>query len=458
MRRGCLWTIGIILGIGVAGWIYLTLNPPFALPETGYLSQEKTHDVSLTADAPAAAFRIRVSPSAGMYAGASAQFEPLRIQAALLADGVVDPGLGLRVYPLDGQPIGAMEGADERRAATWHMDCDEPEPEQPCPREFLAVIGGTPATQPTDLRLQLFAEQPFPPHVPTPFMVSISIDVTAVELPDATELLTTDATGPLQLSADSPVAVVPLQAAAGDAALGGGTLLLVDVERTGYPIPAGLRAPPPVRVAVLDPGGRIVGEMAPRPGERGAIGLPPMAGAYRLVAWWQDRADERYAVTWSLEQTRLGTGEPPTLTSGPATSPSPVREQLVEGSQVATPGSNGPSVQLLAETDVGVAGQGHLPQLIGILRVRFTPERDDEQDEAVFLQLAPSGGYDQERVPVPAPLGEEVETALGLPNCSASRCGGWNLLLEGPDNQPVRITWQGVLHLWPLDPDAGGAL
>jgi hypothetical protein len=462
MLRGCLWSVGIVVGIFVLGFIYLMLNPPLGNADTGYLSTSVDREVALSPASPTAAFRVRVRPTPGIYAGASRPFEPLTIRAAVVTDGAPATGPELRLYPVDGLPIDLLEISEDGRTVTWRMGCDQREADRPCPRDYLLVVAAPP-TNAADVRLELFAEQKFPQYTPTPFMVSIGVDAEPVELPETTQLLTEAAASSVRLSSDAPVARWSLVVPAADPGPGGGTVLTASVERIGDVLPAGLRAPAPVQVAVVDGSGRIAGQVEARPGAPGTIVLPHLAGAHRLIAWWDDRADQEYEVAWSLERARLGSGAPPVVLTGDPALPAFRDGEPTEGSTEVVIGQEEVTVPLYMQADLGMTDAERLRSWHGVLLLRILAEPVEASEDPLLIELVPAGdagGYDAERVPVVVRSGEVAEIALAaVPSCQSSPCDTWMLHVPGepggseadtPARRRVRISWQGVVRLWPL--------
>src|SRR5688572_11359356 len=106
MGRGCLWAIGwaigALLAALVAGFVYLTLNPPFSLPETGYLSTASERELRLGPDSTVAAVEVRVRFDPAIFRDTNTEFEPARLTAAIRGDAIRNASLALRIYPTDG--------------------------------------------------------------------------------------------------------------------------------------------------------------------------------------------------------------------------------------------------------------------------------------------------------------------------------------------------------------------
>ena len=458
MRRGCASIAAGVLVIGLAGFIYLTLNPPFALPETGYLSSEARRDVRLDSAAPVVAFGIRVRLSSRIYANSYSQFEPARLTASLA--GASTDALAVRLYPADGGVIDHLAADAAGHSLEWRVDCRAAGAED-CSREYVAIVSATGdgGGEDGEADLEIFAEQEFPAHVETPFLVSIGLNVDELDLADGVTLGLEGATASETVSADAPVTYQRLDVESGPGSMGGG-VLRVRTERTEDAIPTGLRAPAPVRVAMLDEAGAVLVDLAPRPGTELGVGLPALMGAHQIVTWWQDRADQAYEVTWEIELASVAAGGGPRVSLGAAIRPDPLGTTTGGGQASDTIGSRETTLDLGIEADIGEpAGADHLPSAIGVLRLRL--ELTDVEDGNPALLVLDSGRYD-DTLPAILHPNEPVELAVdGLPDCLAHRCSSWVGTLVDPGratSQPslrdATVTWDTSLQLWPLDPFA----
>jgi hypothetical protein len=446
MRRGCASIVVGVLVVGLAGYVYLTLNPPFSLPETGYLSSEARRDVRLDPAAPVAAFAVRVQFSSRIFANSYSQFEPARLTASLA--GASADALALRLYPTDGAVVEQLAADAAGHSIEWRVDCRASVAED-CSREYVAVVSGG-GGDVAQADLEIFAEQEFPAHVETPFLVSIGLDVDDIDLADEVRLGRDVAMASVSVSADAPVAYQRLDAGAPEA-LGGG-VLRVRAERRGDAIPTGLRAPAPVRLALLDAAGSVVVDLAPRPGTELSVGLPTLIGEHHVVTWWQDRADQAYDVAWEVELGSLAAGDGPRVSVDAPTRPDPI-ETIVGGGQASdTIGSRETTLDLGIDADFGPpAGADHLPTIIGVLRLRL--ELTDVEDGNPAMLLLDSGQYD-DTLPAILRPNEPIELAVdGRPHWVGTLVDPERATAQ-PSLRGAAVAWETSLQLWPLDPFA----
>jgi hypothetical protein len=445
MRRGCASIVVGVLVVGLAGYVYLTLNPPFSLPETGYLSSEARRDVHLDPAAPVAAFAVRVQLSSRIFANSYSQFDPARLTASIA--GASADALALRLYPTDRGVVDQLVADAAGHSLEWRVDCRASGPGA-CSREYLAVVSG--GGEVAQAHLEIFAEQEFPAHVETPFLVSIGLDVDDIELADEVRLGRDVAMASVSVSAHAPVAYQRLDAGAPDA-LGGG-VLRVRAERRGDAIPTGLHAPAPVRLALLDDAGSVVVDLAPRPGTELSVGLPTVNGEHHVVTWWQDRADQAYDVAWEVELGSLAAGDGPRVSVDAPTRPDPI-ETIVGGGQASdTIGSRETTLDLGIDADFGPpAGADHLPTIIGVLRLRL--ELTDVEDGNPAMLLLDSGQYD-DTLPAILRPNEPIELAVdGRPHWVGTLVDPERATAQ-PSLRGAAVAWETSLQLWPLDPFA----
>lgn len=471
VRGGCLkvmaWAIGAILVLIVAGFIFFSLFPPFGSTETGYLSRTEQRHVTLPEAGASATHALTVGAKAGVYGTGSGRFEPLSVRVVARTDAGAP--LAVHVLPADGVPVEGLALDELNGSATWAIDCQQPTDDRPCPRDYLVVVlapdgGGTSAV------LEVFAEQRFPQYVGTPFAVGIDVTIERREEMDAAGWSVADAGGALSLSPDAPVAVVSL--AGQDSLLSGdgGIVLAASAIRDGPASPTGLRAPPPVRLALVGGNGAILADLGVRPGTETAIAIPPGSGSYRLVGWWQDRADHAYEVTWRLAVAGSGAGGL-TLSATDEAPPEPVGPPTTADGVVAVGGpGNADRIQdLPIYVDIGLgAGTDSLPPMAGVLRLRLLVP-DEQLAGPVAIELVPARGAElASAAPLPIVLEPGVAREIVLeaaPGCPATACETWAVLPGGSDPrsgdpvlpQQVLIEWQASLELWPLDPFGSAA-
>ena len=463
MLRASAWIVGSLLALVTAGIVYLILNPPFDVPETGYLSRAATREVQLGPGSSLVAYRVQASFDESIYEDPTGDFEPARVTATLQSDAPADAGLALRVYPeVGGQMTDLTRDPDQPRA-DWRVPCDPPSADGGCSPAYVVVISADALAAATEATLDLFAEQRFPAHVETPFLVSIDIDIEEVALPEEAVLGLAAADASLTLSPDAPVAHHDLATEADPDAPGlGGATLEVSVTREGEALPTGFDAPAPVRLALLDETGAVVVELGPRPGTRSTVALPPLDGNHEVVAWWQDRADQVYDVDWSIEVAAIAAGEP-VVTVGRAAFEEPIHDASSEGESQVTIDRDS-ALEMGIPVDIGESGapDGLTPAL-GVLHLTLELI-GDETDAPALLILAPDRfASSRGSVPIVLRPGEPTDVALeAFPGCRSSTCESWWGTLGVTDPSDVdrsnsrTIRWSSTLELWPLGAAAGG--
>ena len=443
MRRGCLTVGGVLLGLVVIGFVYLTINPPLKLPDTGYLSRSAEVDARLDASNPTAAFEVGFGVPETVHAGGYRNFPPLRVSASAESANV-----RLWLYPRDGLPVQDLAPSDDGTQLSWQLDCETSGARNGCVRDAVLVVAG--ADLPAgglETKVSLFAEQRFPAHVPTPFLVSLDLSAERVELASGDRLMAAAADGSHRLSPQQPVVRWSLSADGTEAPVGG-SWLTVEVEHAGVAIPTGFEAPSPVAVALVDQAGEVVGIADVRPGSPSVLALPPLGGEYAVVAWWQDRAAASYEVRWRVEQQVIGSDAAPNLSALQAPELAPVERLEASGDLVTDESGRGAPIGFAPfETDSSpYLGPDHLPSHLAVVELHLTAETDE--DITVVLWL---GG-----APVPFVPGAAVDTAFGESvNCSGFECGSGVSVATDYRQPPVSVTWDGVATLWPLYPATG---
>jgi hypothetical protein len=310
--------------------------------------------------------------------------------------------------------------------------------------------------------LEVFAEQRFPHAVGTPFGVGLEVDVERRSDMDATRWAVATAAGTLDVSPTAPVAGATIEAAGMRPGGTGGFVLVASAVRDGPAAPTGLEAPPPVRVALLDATGRVMADLGVRPGTPWAVAVPPGSGRHRLVAWWQDRGDHAYAVTWDLTAAVATTGEL-ALSATSEAAPAPIGTPMTAVGVHALGGraTPGEESELPLGADIGFHKDDRLAPMISVLRLRLIV--DEAVPEPVVLRIGPVRTAISPRsdwVPIVIEPGVPREVVLdGLPGCPAGLCDTWALLPAEPGDvstpasgETVLVRWEASLQLWPLDP------
>jgi len=447
MRRGCLTIAGILLALVVIGFVYLSLNPPLSLPETGYLSRTTEVEARLDAASPTAAYEIHFGVPENVYAGASREFPPLRLLATLASDSPMAASLRLSLYPRDGLPLTGVQSTEDGTQLSWQLDCETSGVRRDCTRDAILVLSGT--DLPADglnTTIRLFAEQPFPANVPTPFLVSLELSSDHLQLSDGSRSLRGAADASHDLAPDQPVVRWSVNLNAPPAPVTG-SVFTVAVRHNGTPVPNGFEAPPPVAVALLDTDEVVIVTALVRPGSPTTYALPPLAGEHTVVAWWQDQAVQSYDVSWQVEQEAVGSAAAPEVSVADAEEPAPIEEVQVSG-EVETETSGGG--QGLADVNFGdfpasAYGANHVPSHLAIVQLHLGALTDTGAPAILWVNGAP----------VPLIPGAMAETASGeAMNCLGYTCrSGVSVTTEY--QQPwAPFAWDGVVTLWPLDPAA----
>jgi len=467
--RGCLAGVLVVLLIGALGVVYFTLRPPFQLPETGYLESNTSREVRLRPESPVAVLELDVRHDPRIFSESSSrQFDPTRLTITTTVAGGADIPIGLRLYPVDGQPVTDLSAAPDGRSTGWLIDCETVE-SRDCARTYLVVVNADHLDAEVVVKLEMSAKLRFGAHVPTPFLVSIGLDAHDVRADEpGIGLLATAVEGSISVSPQAPVAYQPLEVSTANTPLVtgegmpvAGMTLRLTVTRDGEAIPVGLLAPPPVRVAIVSgDDGAVLVDVGPRPGTPTSVALPPLEGEPQLVVWWQDRAAQGYRVDWHLEQAIVGHGPPPIVRVGATTGSASIARKSTSGESRMLVGANRPDLELGVGVDIGDVERARLPPAAGVLRLQLELDADATTDPLILLLNASDYSGD-ETVPVTLRAGESVELALdAVAGCERGRCEPWRGRVRipgwaaGPANQTVLIRWRAEFDLWRLDPSA----
>jgi len=445
MRRGCLIVGGVLLGLVLIGFVYLTINPPLNRPDTGYLSSSTEVDARLDASNPTAAFEVRFGAPENVYAGASGDFPPLRVSATLVDESVESAKVRLWLSPRDGLPVTGLATSEDGTQLSWQLDCQTMGTRSGCLRDALLIVSSA-DLPPDELRtkVRLFAEQRFPAHVPTPFLVSLDLAAESVGLASGDRLMSGAADGSHRLSPQQPVVRWSLSVDGTEAPVDG-SWLTVEVDHAGVAIPTGFEAPSPVAVALVDQAAEVVGIAEVRPGSPSILALPSLGGEYTVVAWWQDRAAESYDVRWRVEQQVIGSDSAPSLSALLAQEVAPVERLEASGDFVTDESGRDEPIDFGPfETDSSpYLGPDHVPSHLAIVELHLTAQTDDAAPVVLWLDGAP----------IPFVSGAAVDTAFGQSvNCSGYECGSGASVAADHRHPPVNVAWDGVATLWPLDP------
>lgn len=468
ISRGCLAGVLVVLALGVFGAVYVTLWPPFALPETGHLESNLRREVRLRPESPVAVLELDVRHDPRIFRGSpSSRFGPSRL--AITTAGAGDAGIPteLRLYPADGLPVPELSLWPDGRSTSWPIDCDTVEARD-CERRYLVVVSAAELDAEVAVSLGIRATLQFPANVPTPFLVSIGLDTREVPIDEAsTRLLATEVDGSISVSPEAPVAYQELALPPADPSVvtndGGpvsGTTLQLTVTRDGEAIPVGLLAPPPVRVAIVSGDGSVVVDVGPRPGTPASVALPPFEGEPQLVVWWRDRAAQGYRVDWRLERAIVGRGAARIVRVGAATDSTSVLQRSTSGESRMLVASFRPDLEFGVGVDIGDVDRERLAPAAGVLRLEIELDADATIDPLILL-LSTSDYSGDETVPVTLRAGEPVELALdAVANCDRTRCPPWRGRVQvpgpaaGPADAMVLVRWRASYELWRLDPSA----
>lgn len=467
---GCLAAVLFVLLLGVLGLVYFTLRPPFSLPETGHLQSDMDRELRLRPESPVAVLELDVSHDPRIFSeSSSANFDPTRLTiTTAVADGTETP-IRMRIYPVDAEPVTDLSPAVDGRSAGWLIDCDAVQARD-CARSYLLVVSADSLAADVQVRLSITAELPFPPHVPTPFLVSIGLDAREVQAEGSDLALYADvASGSVSVSPDAPVAYQALtMLAAGqplltsDEAPVGGLSLELTVSREGEAIPVGLLAPPPVRAAIVAEGnGTVVVDVGARPGEPSTVTLPPIEGDYGLIVWWQDRAAQAYGVDWRVERGTVAARAGPTVEVREAAGARSVAQMPRSGESQMLVGANRSDLGFEVGIDLGEVEPARLAPAAGVLRLELELDPDATTGPLILLLSRSEYGGD-EAVPVTLRPGEPVQIALdAIADCTDRKCPPWRGRVRTPGqgggttDETVTIRWRAEFELWRLDPRAG---
>ena len=457
----------LLLGVSVllaAGILYLIIFPPFRVPETGTLEGSIRRDVTLRPGAPVAVFELDVHHDQRLFdASLASNFDPTQLTISSETVDATDVPLELRLYSRDGELLTDLAYSPDRRSIDTSVDCRDVGGRDCAARYFLVVTTAAPVE--VRARLEIRAHLRFPPHVPAPFLASIGLDARELPRPGSGDALQlAEASGSVGVSPNAPLAVQPITLPAatapvptGEPTSGAslvGLTLQLDVTRTGDMLPVGLRAPPPVRLALVSEEDATVFDVGLRAGAPNTFALPAVAGDHRLVFIWEDWADQAYEVGWRLELATVGAAPPGALTAGTVQVVPRVDEETANGETTMVV-NGGADLGFQLGVDPGVYQAGHLRGLVGVARLRL--EVLGRNTSPVTLLLQPSR-TNREELPVVLDPGEPVDLVLGAVGDCVNLCEPWRgsiptqeLIGRRPGDE-VTVRWQATIQLWDLDP------
>ena len=457
LKRGCLAIVIVVVVVLVGGYIYFSINPPLALPETGYLSATETDELRPGAFNAPRAYRLRVEPSSRIYERDTTIFPPARIVASVAGEGGVG-STTIEVLPASGSAVPLFD-SEGPGTATWELDCASGS----CVGDYILVVSPNSTSTELEATLEVFAEQEFPAHVPTPFMAGIDVDLDPIELPPSRPFEADAESHTVTVGPDAPVALFDIAVDSPvDAAIAGATLT-VTAERLEPTIAVGPAAPPPVRVALVDGGNQIVADVGTRPGTPSRVAVPPLRGHYRIVAWWQDFADQRYDITWELKVSSVSDTDRPSIDVATRPAPGPSETITSEG-EASVGGAGAPNgVALGIDWETGTATEpGRLPAIIGVLHSRVElVEYEGASPLLLSIGAAYASSYEP-HIPVVLRVGDPVEIAIDVElDCQGNRCGPWSGFLTDPADADspdglagaATVRWDSTLVVWPLRPE-----
>jgi len=466
---GCLAVVIFVLLIGVLGLVYFTLRPPFSLPETGHLQGDLKRELVLRPESPVAVLELEVTHDPRIFSeSSSASFDPTRLTVTTAVAGGTKTPVRIRIYPADAAPVADVVRDGDGRSVGWRIDCDTVEARN-CARSYMLVVSADSLAADVQVSLSITAELPFPPHVPTPFLVSMGLDAREIQVEGSgLDLRTDEASGSVSVTPDEPVAFQALAMLAGTAPLltgdvsVGGLALELTVSRDAEGIPVGLLAPPPVRAAIIAEGdGAVVAEVGARPGQPTIVTLPPIGADHLLVISWHDRAAQAYQVDWRVEAGAVTDDSGPAVELLETAEAQSVAHTTTSGETQMLVGANRPDLGFGVGIDLGEVDAAHLAPA-GVLRLDL--ELDPEASTGpVILVLSRSEYGGDEAVPITLRPGEPVRVAVdAVADCTYGRCPPWSGRLRAPGpsrgttDESVTIRWHAEFDLWRVDP-AGGA-
>jgi hypothetical protein len=466
--RGCLGAVILVLLIGVLGLVYFTLRPPFSLPETGHLQSDMDRELRLRPESPVAVLELDVIHDPRIFSETSpARFDPTRLTVTTAVPDGTETPVRVRIYPADAAPLTDMAPGVDGRSVQWLIDCDAVEARD-CARSYVLVASADGLAADIQVSLSITAELPFPPHVPTPFLVSIGLDARQVRTEaSGLALRTVQASGSISVTPDKPVAYQALSILAGATPLltsddmsAGGLALELTVSRDAEGIPVGLLAPPPVRAALIaKAGGAVVVDVGVRPGNPTTVSLPATSAEYLLVISWHDRAAQAYRVDWRVEAGTVSDESGPAVEVRETSGAESVAQTTTSGETQMVVGASRPALEFGVGVDLGEVEAAHLTSAAGVLRLEL--ELDPEASPGPLILLLSRSEYSgDEAVPVTLRPGEPVQIALdAVADCIDRRCPPWRGRLQtpgqsrGPTEESVTIRWRAAFDLWRLDPE-----
>ena len=454
--RGLAWSALVVFVLVAAIAVYFIVFPPFRIPETGTLHGELRRDVTLRPGSPVVALLLEVRQGPELFRGASSStFPPTHLQVSTeVADGG-GTTIELRLYPGSAEPATDLAPGTDGGSTAWSIDC------RVCSRTYLLVLSAKGITSDIRATVDIDATLRFPPHVEAPFLAAIGLDLDDLAVGDGVSLDASEVAGSARIAPETPAVWQPvsLPEAHGvtiDGRSIAGLRLEIEATRIGDMIPVGLRAPPPVRLALVDTAGKIAAEVEVPAGTTRGVALPPLSGEYRLVVLWQDRAAQAYDVSWRLEAGSV-TNAPSGTVTGAAQVEAPRVDGIeAQGSIELTVNGNRPKLNFGVGIDLGLESSAYLRPVAGV--ARFTLELDEPPGHTpVTLGLKRDGAYESEMLVELVP-GQPVEVTLDAVGRCVYRCTPW--VAEIP-RQPegglvpgamVSIKWHATFELWDLVP------
>lgn len=457
--RALLWLALALLILIAIGIVYLIIFPPFRIPETGNLQSTLAHDVTLRPDAPVAVIDLEVRhPPTIFDKTSSGQFDPTRVTVTSSVVAGADRPYRVRLYDADGGLEDDLSIAPDGRSMDWRIDC-EAEGRDTCNRRYHLIVAADGLTGEVKVRIETAATLRFPPREEVGFLTWIHLGMgdRSVTGPGIA-FRTASIDGAASVSPDSPAVSQPVSIQAGGAASVAGATLEVRTRRIGDLIPVDVRAPPPVRVLlVADSDASIVAEVPGRPGVTAALALQPLAGGYRVVVLWNDRAEQAYEVDWRLELGAVA-GAPPPSPIAWASEPAPSLERrIAEGEANVLVGGGPDGLGFGIGIDLGDSLPEHLPSIAGVVSLELL--LDPESTSApVTLRLTPDRSRSGEEVLVVLQPGVPRHLTLEALGDCAYRCEPWRGEVPSPSvaggprpGSEVSIQWSATFEVWALD-------
>jgi len=277
--------LGVLL---MAAVIWFSFNPLFPSPETGELHASASRELRLEAGQTTLAITLEARLNENAVTPDSGRPDPPTLLAAIVpTDGSPLESVEFRIAPAEAtSALNDLHETDPGRLR-WTIDCPEGTRDG-CRHRVVLLVEAKPSQVDRTWRLTVTGNMRYPTFVRTPGWSSFDLDLGSVgnEHGMGPSPLA-EANGAVELTAEQPVVVVPLRLEHSGTRERGNLpaaalRVAIDAVRLTETAPAGLDAPEPVRVTVLDSDGAVLAKQAIRPGQGGRRSR---GGARRAPCW-----------------------------------------------------------------------------------------------------------------------------------------------------------------------------